>query len=87
MSGLLAMILSPWGRRLALALSLVAIFAAGFWWVRHDAAQQREQELLQETYKDRILRLQETKERRDAAEALDDDGLLDALGRWIMPAQ
>lgn len=84
---MLGLILSPLGRRVGGALALIALVVGVVLWLRHDAVQSREQELLQDAYRDRILRLQETKERRDAAEALDDDSLLDALGRWVMPAK
>jgi DNA polymerase III alpha subunit len=67
-----------------IAAGLAAIVGAALW-LRHDAAQQREADLRAQTYQDRILRMQEAKERRDAAESLDDDGLLDALGRWVLP--
>ena len=71
--------------RLALAAAAIAALAGGIWWLRHDAARQREAELTAATYQDRILRMREAQERRDAANRLDDDGLLDALGRWIVP--
>jgi hypothetical protein len=67
-----------------ISAGLVAIIA-GLLWLRHDAAAQREAELREGAYRDRILRMVEAKERRDAAQSLDDDGLLDALGRWVLP--
>lgn len=71
--------------RLAMAAALVAAIVAGVMWLRHDAARQREAELTAATYQDRILRMREAQERRDAANRLDDDGLFDALGRWVLP--
>jgi hypothetical protein len=73
------------GWRIYAAAALVAAGVAGVAWLRHDAAQQREADLRAETYQDRIIRLQEAKERRNAAQNLDDDGLFNALGRWVLP--
>ena len=83
---MLSLIASPIGRKIATGAALVAILALGLWWVRYDAASDREAELRAAADAARIRHIEDAKGKRDDAENLDDDSLLDALSRWIVPA-
>ena len=78
-------LLSPIGRKIAIGATLVAFLGAGLWWVRYDAVRDdRDAREAAEAMR-RLEDVAATNERRDDAKKLDDDGLLDALGRWMRP--
>lgn len=54
--------------------------------VRLDAIARARAENAEGAARVQIEALRGAQEKRDAIEALDDDGLLDRLGRWILPA-
>lgn len=64
-------------------LLAVAALAFGLW---QAGAQSQRARIDAATSKARIETITETKGARDAAENLDDDSLIDALGRWLLPA-
>lgn len=64
------------------ALLAVAAIAFGLWQAGGRAERARSDAA---TSKARIETIQTTKGARDAAQRLDDDGLVDALGRWLLP--
>ena len=76
------LITAPIGRALSGAVAVLALLGA-VWWhggkAERDAAAAR-------AANDRVEHITDTKEKRDAAESLDDDSLVDALGRWLLPA-
>jgi hypothetical protein len=78
-------LLSPIGRKIAIGAALVAILASGLWWVRYDAV--RDDRAAREAAEamHRLEDVAATRGRRDDAQKLDDDGLLDALSRWMRP--
>ena len=66
----------------AAVLLTLAALAAGLW--QAGARAERVQNTAA-TAKLRIEMMEQTRGARDAAENLDDDGLVDALGRWLLP--
>lgn len=66
----------------AAALLAIAVVAFGLWW---GGVQNERSRLEADTNKTRIETMKQNKGDRDAAQNLDDDSLIDTLGRWILP--
>ena len=66
----------------AAGLLALAALAVGLW--QAGARAERTQSAAA-TAKVRIEMMEQTRGARNAAENLDDDGLVDALGRWLLP--
>ena len=75
------LITTPIGRALSGAVAVLALLGA-VWWHGRETARD---EAAARAANDRIETIKTTKGARDAAETLDDDSLVDALGRWLLP--
>jgi len=82
---MLSILLSPIGRRIATWAALVALLGAGVWWLRYDAVSDERAAREAAAAKARLEHIEDAKGLRNDAEKLDDDGLFDALGRWMRP--
>jgi mannose/fructose-specific phosphotransferase system component IIA len=72
--------------RLYIIAGCAAALVAGVLWLRHDAVQSERARQEAERAKVTIEALKQNKEDREDAQNLDDDGLLNALGRWLLPS-
>lgn len=63
-------------------VAIAAIVGAIYW---HGVTTERERQAARAA-NDRLEHISDAKGKKDAAESLDDNGLIDALGRWLLPA-
>ena len=82
---MIALLLSPIGRRIAAGAAVVALLAFGLWWVRNDAIQADRAAREAQAARDRLMNINGVIKERRNVESLDDDGLLSGLGRWLVP--
>jgi hypothetical protein len=75
------LVTTPIGRALSGAVAVLALIGA-VWW--HGGKSARD-EAAARAANDRLQHITDTRDKRDAAENLDDDGLINALGRWLLP--
>lgn len=68
-----------------IAAAAIAL-AAGIWYIRHDAAMSERARIEAERAQTTIEALRQSQKDREDAKDLDDDGLINALGRWLLPA-
>lgn len=59
--------------------------AAGVWYIRHDAAMSERARIEAERAQTTIEAMRQSQKDREDAQNLDDDGLVDALSRWLLP--
>ena len=81
---MIALLLSPIGRKIAGAGAVLALLAFGVWWLRNDAIEADRAAREAQAARDRLMNINGVIEERRNVENLDDDGLLSGLGRWIM---
>jgi hypothetical protein len=72
--------------RLYIIAACAAALIAGILWVRHDAIQSERARAEAERARTTIEALKQNKEDVQDAQNLDDDSLIDALGRWLLPS-
>lgn len=72
-------------RAYIIAAAAIAL-AASVWYIRHDAAMSERARIEAERAETTIEALRQSQKDREDAKDLDDDGLINALGRWLLPA-
>lgn len=72
--------------RAYIIIAAAIALAAGVWYIRHDAAMSERARIEAEQAQTTIEALRQSQKDREDAKDLDDDGLINALGRWLLPA-
>ena len=82
---MIALLLSPIGRKIAGAGAVLAFAAFWVWWLRNDAIEADRAAREAQAARDRLMNINGVIEERRNVENLDDDGLLSGLSRWLLP--
>lgn len=72
--------------RIYITIACASALAAGAWYIRYYAAQSERARIEADRAQTTIEAMKQNQRDREDAKNLDDDGLFDALGRWLLPA-